>query len=51
MLVKYDLGGKRQTGDVVKENDKTVWISIKDKKTGKPTTIKRHKEKHHVEKI
>jgi len=44
MLVKYDIGTRTNVSEVIKENEKTVWVKAPDGKT----IIKRHKEKHNV---
>ena len=44
MIVKFNLGNKREEGELVKDNEKTVLVLLKD-----GSTIKRHKVKHDVE--
>lgn len=48
MKAEFDLGTGRGIGEVVKDNEHTVIVEIRSAKSGKMTTIKRHKEKHRV---
>jgi len=45
-LNAFDIGDKRTTGEVIKENEKTVMIRAPDGKG-----IKRHKVKHNVTEV
>lgn len=44
MIAKFRLGTGISEGEVVKANDKTVWVRLKD-----GNTIKRHVDKHVIE--
>lgn len=41
-LVSFDIGIRREIGEVVRENKETVWVRLGDK------LVKRHKTKHRV---
>ena len=43
MQVEYTIKGKRHSGEVVKDNPRTVWVKAPDGKI-----VKRHKGKHNV---
>jgi len=43
---EFDFRGNRYSGEVVKENEHTVWVKVRA--GGKTFDIKRHREKHGV---
>jgi len=45
-MIHFMLSGKMTSGELVKDNDKTVLVKVKKK--GKDNIIKRHKIKNHV---
>jgi hypothetical protein len=43
MKAKFELGGKKKTGEVIDANHHTIWVRLRD-----GNIIKRHKVKHNV---
>jgi hypothetical protein len=50
MRTKNGKGYKRTSGELVKNNKRTVWVRVIKKVDGsdRPNVIKRHKKKHNV---
>ena len=48
-IATFDLANKRAEAEVLKDNQKTIIVEVKSKKTGQLKRIKRHKIRHRVE--